>query len=415
MTVITTSVTSNSVQALYQAAFVMAAKRNYVYSQPPLAYTPAQGVIGVGNRGSAVNIPVFHRLSPSTTALSQTADVTPVTFTDDLITITPEMYGQAVQMSQKLSLTAFTDVERAAVINVADAAADTRDRVARIQANAGSAVTFGGDATTRLTVGTGSSAYEMGYADWLDAVAFLKGARSPMLGDPAGVAAIISHQTYADQIDDGTLILVGEYSAGAYPFLLNYEIGTHIAGVRVIVSDFAKVFHGAGASNVGGCESTIVGSTTPCLAGDTSMGLADTITSGAVGDYVAVGTVETTAVGDPLTTETVILTVATNSTTQAILGGGPNGGFIFPHAAGHAVTAFAQVHSAIFMTAEALAMVYTNDDGLGPDGLIIPPENTGLLKQFNSMGYKHFLGFGRTAENRLYRVEHEPSRTKLGD
>jgi N4-gp56 family major capsid protein len=415
MTVITTSVTSNSVQALYQAEFVMAAKRNYVYSQSPLAFTPAQGVIGIGNRGSSVNIPVFHRLAPSTTALSQTADVTPVTFTDDLITVTPEMYGQAVQLSQKLSLEAFTDVEQAAVINVAEAAADARDRVARIQACSGAAVVFGGDATTRLTVGTGSSSYEMGYSDWLDAVAFLQGARAPMLSDGAGVAAIISDQTYADQIDDGTLILVGEYSAGAYPFLLNGEIGTHIAGVRVIKSNFAKIFHGAGASNVGGMESTIVGSTTTLVAGATSMGLPGTITSGAVGDYVAVGTVEATGVADPLITETVMLIGATNSTTQAILGGGPNGGFVYPHAAAAPITAHAQVHAAVFMTAEALAMVYTNDDGLGPDGLIIPPENTGLLKQFNSMGYKHFLGFARASENRLWRVEHEPSRTKIGD
>ena len=413
MTVTTTTVLSNSVQALYQAEFVMAAKRMYVYSQDPLAFTPAQGVIGVGNRGSSVNIPVFQRLIPSTAALSQTSDVTPIVFRDNLIEITPDMHGQAVQLSQKLSLTAFTDVERAAVINVAEAAADVRDRLARIQAVAGETVRFGGDATTRATVGTGASSYEMAYSDWLDAVAFLAGSRAPMLSDPAGVAAIISHQTYADQIDDGTLILVGEYSAGAYPFLLNYEIGTHIAGVRVLKSDFAKVFHGAGASITGGLEATVV-DTTAMVAGATFLDLPGTMTSGAVGDFIAVGTIETTAVGDPIVTETVMI-LSTGSSAVPIVGGGPNGGFVFDHAAGVAVTAGSQVHAALFMTAEALAMVYTNDDGLGPDGLIIPPENTGLLKQFNSLGYKHFLGFGRMSENRLYRVEHEPSRYKIGD
>jgi N4-gp56 family major capsid protein len=413
MTVTTTTVLSNSVQALYQAEFVMAAKRSYVYSQDPLAFTPAQGVIGVGNRGSSVNIPVYQRPVPSTAALSQTSDVTPIVFRDNLIEITPDMHGQAIQLSQKLSLTAFSDVERAAVINVAEMAADVRDRLARIQAVAGDAVVFGGDATTRLTVGTGASSYELAYADWLDAVAFLAGARAPMLSDPAGVAAIISHQTYADQIDDGTLILVGEYSAGAYPFLLNYEIGTHIAGVRVIKSDFAKIFHGAGAQIEGGMEATIVDTGT-IVAGATALPLADTMTSGAVGDYIAVGAVETTAVGDPIVTETVMI-LSTGSTSTPIVGGAPNGGFVFDHAAGVAITAGSQVHAALFMTAEALAMVYTNDDGLGPDGLIIPPENTGLLKQFNSLGYKHFLGFGRMSENRLYRVEHEPSRTKIGD
>lgn len=414
MTVTTTTVLSNSVQALYQAEFVMAAKRRYVYSQDPLSFTPAQGVIGMGNRGSSVNIPVYQRPIPSTAALSQTADVTPIVFKDSLITITPDMHGQAVQLSQKLSLTAFSDVERAAVINVAEMAVDVRDRLARIQAVAGETVTFGGDATTRATVGAGASSYEMAYADWLDAVAFLAGARAPMLSDPAGVAAIISHQTYADQIDDGTLILVGEYSAGAYPFLLNYEIGTHIAGVRVIKSDFAKVFHGTGSSITGGLEATVV-DTGAIAAGSTILPLPGTITSGAVGDYIAVGTLEATGVDDPIVTETVIISGSTSSTALGIVGGSPNGGFVFDHAAGVAITAGSQVHAALFMTAEALAMVYTNDDGLGPDGLIIPPENTGLLKQFNSLGYKHFLGFGRMAESRLFRVEHEPSRYKIGD
>ena len=97
------------------------------------------------------------------------------------------------------------------------------------------------------------------------------------------------------------------------------------------------------------------------------------------------------------------------------MGGGPNGGTIFLQAAGKPITHAAQVHAAVFMTAEALAMVYTNDDGLGPDGAIILPENTGLLKQFNTMGNKGYWGFGPVAENRYYRVEHEPSRTKLGD
>jgi len=411
MTVTTTSILSNSVAALYQAEFVMAAKRKYVYSQPPLAFTPAQGVIGVGNRGTSVNIPVFHRPIPSTAALSQTADVTPIVFRDDLITITPDMHGQAIQLSQKLSLTAFTDVEAAAVENVAGMAADVRDRLARIQAVGGETVAFGGDATTRATVGSGASSYELAYSDWLDAVAFLAGARAPMLSDAAGVAAIISHQTYADQIDDGTLILVGEYSAGAYPFLLNYEIGTHIAGVRVIKSDFAKVFHGAGASLA--MKATVV-DTTAMVAGATFLDLAATTASGAPGDYITVGTLESTGADDPIVTETVMI-LSTGSSAVPIIGGGPNGGFIFDHAAGVAVTAGSQVHAALFTTAQALAMVYTNDDGLGPDGLIIPPENTGLLKQFNSLGYKHFFGFGRMSESRLYRVEHEPSRTKIGD
>jgi hypothetical protein len=159
MAVMHAGVATNSVQALYQSAYVMAARRNYVYSQAPLAWTPPQGVIGMGNRGSAVNLPIYNRFTPSITALSCTADVTPVTFNDGLATVTPDIYGQAVQVFQKLSLEAFTDIERAAAENVGEAMADVRDRLARIQACSGAVVAFGGDATTRATVGTGSSAY----------------------------------------------------------------------------------------------------------------------------------------------------------------------------------------------------------------------------------------------------------------
>ena len=409
----TSTYLGDSVQALYQSDFVMAARRRYVYSQPPLAYTPPQGVIGMGNRGSSVNVPHYRRLIPSTGALSESADVTPITFTDGLTEVTPDMFGQAVQLSQKLSLTAYTDVEAAASRNVGEDAADVRDRLARIKACSGVAVAFGGDATSRLTVGGGSSAYELEYAHWLDAVARISGVRAPMLSDPAGIAAIISHQTYADQIEDGVLILVGEYSAGAYPFLLNYEIGTHVAGVRVIVSDFAKIFHGAGAS--GAFKATQLDNA--LAAGATALSLAATLASGAVGDYYTVGVLEATGVADPIITETVMCLGATNSTGPSILGGGIEGGVIYDHGAAGLtpISHQAQVHAAVFMSAEALAMVYTNDDGLGPDGVILPPENTGLLKQFNTMGWKNFIGFGNVGENRLYRVEHEPSRTKIGD
>lgn len=418
MAVVTTSILSNSVQALYQSAYVMAMRNKYVYSQAPLAYTPPQGVIRMGNRGTSVNIPFYHRLLGSTAAISETADVTPVTFADSLVTVTPYQYGQAVQISQKLSLTAFSDVERAAAENVARDAAETRDRLARAQACWGSMKAYGGDATSRITLESSATVKdELAYADWLEAVAFLAGNDAPKLSDAAGVGAIISHQTYADQLEDGVIILVGEYSAGAYPFILNGEIGTHIGGVRVIVSDFAKVYHSAGTSGYGadGGPTTDVIGAAGVAQGATAIVTANAVSSLGVGDYIAIGTVETsTAVADQAQNETVYVTGGTNSTTITIVGGGPNGGLVHAHAAATPVTGHYQVHASLFFSAEALAMVYTNDDGLGPDGKIIPPENTGLLKQFNTMGWTGFWGFGRTAENRLYRHEGVPLRFKIG-
>lgn len=418
MAVITTTTLSDSVAALYQSAFVMAMRNRYIYSQEPLAYVPPQGIIGAGNRGSAVYIPMYHRLKPSITAISQTADVTPVTFGDNVVTITPDMYGQAVQLSQKLSLEAFSDVEKAAAENVARDAADTRDRLARAKACWGNVVKYGGDATSRITLESSATTKdELAFANWLTAVAHLTGNDQPKLSDAAGVGAIISHQTYADQIDDGTIILVGEYSAGAYPFILNGEIGTHIAGVRVIVSDFAKVYHAAGTSLAGadGGPTTAALGTSGASQGGTTLETNATISSLGLGDYLAIGTVETsTAVADQPENESVYVTAGTNSTSITIVGAGPNGGFLFDHAAATPVTGHYQVHASLFFTRDALGMVYTNDDGLGPDGLIIPPEKTGLLKQFNTLAWKGFWGFGLMSENRVLRHEGVPLRPKLG-
>lgn len=410
MAVLHAGVLSNSVQALYQAAFVMAMRRDYVYSQAPITYTPEQGVIGAGNRGNALNIPIYHRLPVNTSALSCTADITPRTFTDNLVSVTPDMYGDAVQIFQKLSIEAFTDVERVAMENVARQAAETRDYLARSAAVAGSMVMFGGDATTRAGVSTASTTDELAFGDFLDAIGFLSGNGAAKIPGPfSGYGTILSRQAYLDQIEDGNIILVGEYG-GKPEILMNGEIGAHIAGVRMIVSDFAKVFHGAGAS---GAVSSLTLSAAH-TAGTTTLGTTTALSTATVNTYLVVGAQESTANGENPIVETVFMTGGTGTTSVTIVGGGPNGGLIFAHSSAEYVQQAGQVHTATFFGAEALAMVYTNDDGLGPDGIVYPPEVTGIAKQFNTVAWKGFWGFGRVAENRLVRFEHAVTRQRIG-
>jgi hypothetical protein len=46
--------------------------------------------------------------------------------------------------------------------------------------------------------------------------------------------------------------------------------------------------------------------------------------------------------------------------------------------------------------------------------VIYPPEVTGLAKQFNTLAWKGFWGFGRISENRLVRFEHAVTRQRIG-
>jgi N4-gp56 family major capsid protein len=388
----------------------MAMRKEYIYSQAPLVFTPPQGVIGAGNRGSAVNIPFYHGLPANTTALSQTQDITPRTFTDNLVTVTPDLYGDAVQIAQKLSLEAFTDIEAAAAANVAEQAARTRDYLARVAACSGSLVMYGGDALTRATVTTASTTDELAFGDFLDAIGILSGNSAAKIPGPfSGYAGIMSRQAYLDQVEDGNIILLGEY--GSVPFnLLNGEIGAHIAGVRLIVSDFAKVFHGAGASGTASSKTL----TTEHAAGTTTLGTTSALSTASKNTYMTVGAVEATGADNNPTVETVFVTGGTGTTSVTIIGGGPNGGLLYVHSSAEYVQQAEQVHASVFFGAEALGFVYTNDDGLGPDGVIYPPEVTGLAKQFNTLAWKGFWGFGRISENRLVRFEHAVTRQRIG-
>src|SRR3990167_4081629 len=406
MTVTITSTLSNSVQALYQSAYMLAARRKYIYSQKPLAFTPPKGILDSGNRGSSVKIPVYFELQPVVSAASQTADVKPVTTADALITVTPDMYINAVQIAQKLSVTAFTDVERMYAELVAANMAESMDYLCRTQAVGGSVVIYGNDATSRVTCG---SADELDTVDFFNAIAHLEGGRAPKLaGGPngaSGYAAVISPVVVFDLIEDAVLILIAEYG-GKPEQLLNNELGT-VAGGRLLPSNFSKIFHAAGATLSGLTTTTLNGAV---AAGDTSV-IITANSGGGNGQYWNIGTAESS---ENAITETVRVTANGTTTTATIVGGGPNGGLLYAHDTAAAGTHSYDVHATGFLGSESLLKVYSNEDDLGPDGTIIPYEKTGLAKQFNSMAWKHFTGFGRVADSRIFRVESIAARMVIG-
>ena len=393
MAVTTTTIgSSQAVAALYQAAYIMAVRKNLGYSQSPFVFTPPQGVMGPGNRGSAVTMPMFHELGQGS-SLSELTDVTPDVMYSALATITPELYGKAVQLSQKLSLTAFTDVERAAVDLIGRSAAETREKVARAAAIGGALVLFGGAATTRAAVKAvqTTSTSLITFQNFAQAALMLNAAGAPKLsganGNLSGYAAIISAETQADLGISSAILIAAEY--GTNDFLLTGEIGSHLTGTRLIQTPYAKIFRGAAATVGGASGVTIKAALVP---GSTVYSATAAQASNALGDYLLIGSsIESTGKDDGAgDIEVVRLISGTTGSTgpYGFVGAGINGGCMYAHSSAHTVRGDVRdVQCTVFVGPESLGMVYSNEDGLGPEGQIILPEVTGILHQFNNVGF----------------------------
>jgi len=399
----TTVVIPNSVQALFESDYIENARKLYTYSQNAFT-TPYP--MSEGNQGANILIPSYHDLPVVPTAISQTADVTPVTFRDSSVVITPNGYGNAVQLSWYVDLTAYTDLGRAAAERIARNAAHTTDYVARSAAVGGDVVAFGGDATARANVSALSSTDEIRPVDFFNAKTFLEGA--PKIAGPGnGYGAIIRQALTNDLIQDANIILIAQY--GERPeILLNGELGMEMGGTRLIETDMAKIFHGAGTS-AAPASGTLGAAANQ---GATAIVTTAALSSLDIGSWLTLEAIESTANGENRLVETVRVVGGTGSSTINIVGKGPNGGLLYDHASGAPVTAAYQVYTATFLSADAIAKVYHNR--FGPDGQLIPPERTGLLKQFNSLGWFNFMGFGVKAQNRVYRLECAATQPTLG-
>jgi len=400
-----------AIQTMLQSAYDIGVLENYVYAQSPLAVVPAGGVISdVGPGWSTALYDFAHELSVNSTAMPEVSDIVPRTFNISQVSVTAAGYADAIQLSKPLEFQATPEVRGMAGGILARLAGRTIDYLARSQAIAGSAVIFGGAATARANVDATND--QLDFADFLNAAAYLDSA-DPVPGAGrgigAGVVGITRKAVNADLIEDGVLILYGERDVTG-DWLLNGEIGKHVAGVRVVESNFAKIFSGAGTSLAGNVTSL----SADVNSGSTSVSLSSVTASDAIGDYVTIGTIESTANGEQAVTEVVLRgSGTTGASSFGFVGAGANGGLKYDHSSAAAVTHADQVYATVFMGADALMKVYGG--AWGENGEVLPPEVSGLAKQFRTMAWHAYIGFARKAENRLFRIEHGASRFSLGD
>ena len=407
MAVTRTNELAQSLAEVIAAQYELSVPGQYIYSQPPLAYIPDGGVIaGAGSGFSSLRIVSYNKLTPSNTARSEVTDIAPVLVRDSGVTITPSLFGNAVQLSYAVQHRASLDTFRAASELVAENAGQSIDFIARSAAVGGSGVAYGNGSSRDVI----SSAGQLTAALLNTAGVFLQNAPKLFgggMGAGAGYAAIMRNTVIADLAEDATIILVGQYRDRAPETVLRGEVGAMISGVKLIESNHAKVFHGAGSS----VAATTAALAVAAIAGQTTISV-NTTASSQANTYQTLGVRESTANGEQTNVETVLISSGAGTVNIGVVGGAPNGGLVYDYSSGTELSHYRQVHAVVVFGGQALMKVYASD--LGPNGKVFPPENDGLLHQFDSLSWAFFGQFGRRSENRLFRLDIGAERQILG-
>lgn len=392
MTVTTTSIMDNSVRAQYHGKYILGAKMRRLYDIFAMEFPKEAGPDFLA---TSYNISFLNRLAPSEQTISQTADIVPNALSDATGSITPTSVGDAIQFSELMEISAFTNFnDRVGGYYrvVGDAAMASLELLAKKAALAGSWVVR---AAARSSLNAGSN--DMTYALLMKDAMMLENAKAPWFVDGPNKPMAIAHSFVQKDLLTGSnepLLSVGQYQDKSY--LINGEVGM-LGGVRLTFSPFAHVFHGAGAANDVNVDTTISAAVS---AGDTTVTLT-TVGSLAAGQHLTIGTQESSTTLYPTTERVEVVSVS--SSTATIVGSGPNGGFQFDHAILSDCHADDDVFPILYGGSESLGKIFSSK--IGPLPKIVEPDESGILDQFISMGYKWYGNYGIIAQNRLLRRE----------
>lgn len=395
MAVQTTTNLSNSVRAQYTNDYLRSAMVNRVYDQIAV---PVPGLsMDQAIRGSSVVVPFLSGMTPGTTAISQTADVTPQVLIDATASITPTSRGEALQWSEGLDIQNYTNYGSERFYKLGQNMIESVELLAQAAATQGTWVERG---TARASLDAGTSGHRASDSIFRKYHSMMLTLKIPGFIDSSGAAntwSAITHPfPFHDIAESGNVDSIGLYqNAGIH---LNFELGK-IGPFRLVVSPWAKVFGGAGLDNGTNVATTLNGAVNALAT--TIVTAADVSANITAGLLWTIGTEETANTHYP-TNERVKI-VSASTTTLTILGEGENGGLRFSHASGEAVRNADSVYTIVFGGPSSLVKLYA--PSVGEFGQDVGPTKSGLLEQFASIGWKFYGGYSRLTENRLLRFE----------
>ena len=398
MAVQTTSNLTNSIHARYEEGYYSTVYRKRLYDQLAIDYTAFDNNEldqAAMMRGSSVVKTAISDMLPGVTAISETSDVTPQTVTDTTVSVTTTSRGEALLWSQLLTIQAYDDYTAKAYEKVAENAVESIEILAIDVATQG---TWVQRAAERASLDAGTAGNRASDSLFGEYQSRLQALRVPgMMGENGEEwLCIMPPEAFHDIRESGNVDSIGLYqNAGIH---LNFELGK-IGPFRLVVSPWAKTFYSAGAANTTDTATTL-GSAATALA--TTITTADDVSANiAAGDLWTLGDLETGSTNYPQNERFKVLSAST--TTLTIAGEGPNGGLRFAHAAGKTVDASDHVYTLVFGGPQSLVTVFAPETGRY--GQVLPPDVSGLLKQFNYIGWKYYGGYARPIEKMILRHE----------
>lgn len=350
-------------------------------------------------KSTSVTVPFLSAMTPGSAAISQSVDITPQSLRDATASVSPSSRGEAIQDSELLLLQAYTDYGSMRFKVIAENMIETVEAYLLETAMNGSIAV---NPAARASLDAGTTTHELTHKTFATVKSHLENLKCPGFiqkpsnsgSFPNTFSATGHTDAYYDFRTNTPILEIGEYQKAE--IILNGEKGMY-EGFRIVASAFSKVFGGAGLDN-GSVVATTLSSAAEALSKTIVVASAANIT---VGRYITLGTEETASTLYP--TNERLLVVSASSTTITIVGTGSNGGLKYDHASGSAVRNADSVYPILFGGPRSIAKVYATE--VGEYGEVVGPERSGLLKQFVSLGWKWYGGFGIINQNWLGRAE----------
>jgi N4-gp56 family major capsid protein len=387
---------TNSLRTQYLENYIEAALANRLYDQ---ISSPIGKNMSELEKGSAVQVNFLSQMAPGTTAISEVADVTPQYLLDGYATLTPTSRGEALQVSEKLLIEAYTDYGQKLYGRIGQNMMESVDLLAQTSAMAANlALRPAGVARSALTAAsTGHRATDALFAKVATLLQSLHVASftDTVSGQPAW-PAIMHPGVFHDIRQDGNVNSIAIYQNQA--ILFNWEMGS-VGPFRLVVSPWAKVFFGAGAVN--GTDSAVTTTHAAVSALDKTMTSTTNTHLDNVGWVNVLDVVESGSTLYPKNER--VWNLSQSGSTETFIGSGENGGLKYSHDSGIVLNNNYSAYTITFGGPQSLAKVYATE--IGEFGTVVGPERVGTLDQWLSIGWKWYGGYGQMNQNSIVRYE----------
>ncbi len=351
-------------------------------------------------KGSTVQRAWIAKLQPRPDAAvgSETTDFDPQTVRDYSKSFTLKYLNDGLKAHDLVMLKNSLDPEKEFPRLVGELAMEEIDALARRAATEGNLVLYGG--STSVSARSLLDSATAGHRMSLDIFTKVRAILGSWMTDD-NLFVVMDNFQYADLLNTSGAVITDRmrYAESGKEALYNYELGS-LAGVRIIVSPFAKAFYGAG-DNTGAISKTIAASATANKAGATTI----EVNSGAginPGMWLTIGAVQSSTESDATIVTEIVQVSSVAGTTVTVVGSGAGGTLKYDHTVGDAVVNNDTAHCAIFGSKDSLVVGF---DGFGRYGKLVDPFQDGKAKQWTNWAFKYYGNYAILDQSKIIRSE----------